>query len=476
MSSLRPPAFLDLNNWEWRITARWQVWALVVVALASAGGLAWVAAYIHPLAAVALASAPLLLVAAGFAMPQRVLYPYIILGLALFVPLSLPTGRDSRLVMSLVFTIAAFAFVVLYVVAFRKPWPFLPSAINRPFIAWSGAVLISWFWGVAFRDVGLWIWPSFPFVQAASAVVMIMLPFALMLTAHFLTTERHLKLLVGLFLIGGVLGLIPRFNLASLPVNIGGMFNMWVIALAGSLALFGTRFAPWQRLLFGLLAGLYLVWGTVLHVTWLAGWLPGVVALAVMIVNRSKFAAVFTGLLVVGVLLASLASVDQIIANESAESGSTRLAAWAINWSITKDHLLFGTGPAGYAAYYMTYLPSSAMATHSNYIDILSETGLVGTIAYVWLWATVLWVGFRVVHRLRGRGDFLQALANAAFAGAVACIVIMGFGDWLIPFAYTQTIMGFDYAVYNWIFVGTLMVVDRLTVPATGAISEPAAT
>ncbi|HRE25491.1 MAG TPA: O-antigen ligase family protein [Anaerolineales bacterium] len=461
---------------EWRITARWQVWALVVVALASAGGLAWVAAYIHPLAAVALASAPLLLVAAGFAMPQRVLYPYIILGLALFVPLSLPTGRDSRLVMSLVFTIAAFAFVVLYVVAFRKPWPFLPSAINRPFIAWAIAVLISWFWGVAFRDVGLWIWPSFPFVQAASAVVMIMLPFALMLTAHFLTTERHLKILVGLFLIGGVLGLIPRFNLASLPVNIGGMFNMWVIALAGSLALFGTRFAPWQRLLFGLLAGLYLVWGTVLHVTWLAGWLPGVVALAVMIVNRSKFAAIFTGLLVVGVLLASLASVDQIIANENAESGSTRLAAWAINWSITKDHLLFGTGPAGYAAYYMTYLPSSAMATHSNYIDILSETGLVGTAAYMWLWATVLWVGFRVVHRLRGRGDFLQALANAAFAGAVACIVIMGFGDWLIPFAYTQTIMGFDYAVYNWIFVGTLLVVDRLTAPTARPASEPAAT
>ncbi|HRF47672.1 MAG TPA: O-antigen ligase family protein [Anaerolineales bacterium] len=476
MSSLRPPAFLDLNNLEWRITARWQVWALVVVALASAGGLAWVAAYIHPLAAVALASAPLLLVAAGFAMPQRVLYPYIILGLALFVPLSLPTGRDSRLVMSLVFTIAAFAFVVLYVVAFRKPWPFLPSAINRPFIAWAIAVLISWFWGVAFRDVGLWIWPSFPFVQAASAVVMIMLPFALMLTAHFLTTERHLKILVGLFLIGGVLGLIPRFNLASLPVNIGGMFNMWVIALAGSLALFGTRFAPWQRLLFGLLAGLYLVWGTVLHVTWLAGWLPGVVALAVMIVNRSKFAAIFTGLLVVGVLLASLASVDQIIANENAESGSTRLAAWAINWSITKDHLLFGTGPAGYAAYYMTYLPSSAMATHSNYIDILSETGLVGTAAYMWLWATVLWVGFRVVHRLRGRGDFLQALANAAFAGAVACIVIMGFGDWLIPFAYTQTIMGFDYAVYNWIFVGTLLVVDRLTAPTARPASEPAAT
>jgi len=490
MSSLRPPAFLDLNNLEWRITARWQVWALVVVALASAGGLAWVAAYIHPLAAVALASAPLLLVAAGFAMPQRVLYPYIILGLALFVPLSLPTGRDSRLVMSLVFTIAAFAFVVLYVVAFRKPWPFLPSAINRPFIAWAIAVLISWFWGVAFRDVGLWIWPSFPFVQAASAVVMIMLPFALMLTAHFLTTERHLKILVGLFLIGGVLGLIPRFNLASLPVNIGGMFNMWVIALAGSLALFGTRFAPWQRLLFGLLAGLYLVWGTVLHVTWLAGWLPGVVAL-VAARGCGPGRDDRQSLEVCGDL--HWAAGRRRVAGQSGLGGSDHRqrerrerfdAAGGLGHQLV-DHQRPSSvwhGPGRLCCLlHDLFAEQRDGDTQQLYRHPLGDRArrhcglhVVGTAAYMWLWATVLWVGFRVVHRLRGRGDFLQALANAAFAGAVACIVIMGFGDWLIPFAYTQTIMGFDYAVYNWIFVGTLLVVDRLTAPTARPASETA--
>jgi hypothetical protein len=39
----------------------------------------------------------------------------------------------------------------------------------------------------------------------------------------------------------------------------------------------------------------------------------------------------------------------------------------------------------------------------------------------------------------------------------------MGFGDWLFPFAYTQTIAGFDYAVYSWLFMGVVPLLDHLT-------------
>ncbi len=475
MPGIRPPTFLDLSLREWRITARWQVWALVVLALISATGLAWVAAYVSPWIAIGLAGMPLLLVAVATAVPRRETYPYIVLFLALFVPLSLPTGRDSRLVLSLVFTGGAFALIPMYALAFRRTLPFKRSPINLPFVAWSASVLASLAWSMAFRDVQVRVWPSFPFVQAASAFVMIMLPFALMLTAHFLNSERQLKMLVALFLFAGVVGLAPRFEVLAIPVNLGGMFNMWVIALAGSLAMFNRKIVIWQRALLAALAGIYMIWGVLLHVSWLAGWLPGVVAFAVLLANRSKFATLITGVLVVAILAASLSSVDQVIADENASSGETRLAAWAANWSITKDHLLFGTGPAGYAAYYMTYLPKSAMATHSNYIDILAETGVVGTLAYLWLWGTLIVTGVRVCHRLRDRGDFLQALANAAFAGAIACVVIMGFGDWLIPFAYTQTIMGFDYTVYNWIFIGTLFVIERLTTQPAAALGRPEA-
>jgi O-antigen ligase len=150
-------------------------------------------------------------------------------------------------------------------------------------------------------------------------------------------------------------------------------------------------------------------------------------------------------------------------------SGQTRLAAWEMNWRVTREHLLFGTGPAGYAVYYMSYFPDQAMATHSNYIDILSQTGIVGFALFAWFFILLAWKGHKLYIRLKGRGDFADALAKAAFAGAIACIVIMGFGDWVVPFTYTQTIAGFDYAAYNWLFMGAIVALDRLTQASPGA-------
>jgi hypothetical protein len=115
-----------------------------------------------------------------------------------------------------------------------------------------------------------------------------------------------------------------------------------------------------------------------------------------------------------------------------------------------------GTGPAGYAAYYMTYFPMEGMATHNNYIDIIAQTGIVGSIFFLWfLFAHVR--GSRQIRRmLQGRGDFAESLAVAALAGSVGCIVAMALGDWMFPFAYTQGIIGFDSALFNWFFMGSI--------------------
>jgi hypothetical protein len=64
---------------------------------------------------------------------------------------------------------------------------------------------------------------------------------------------------------------------------------------------------------------------------------------------------------------------------------------------------------------------------------------------------------------VKGRRDFSEALVAAALGGTFGCIVIMAFGDWLLPFAYTQTIAGFNYSVYNWLFMGTILSMDYIT-------------
>ena len=46
--------------------------------------------------------------------------------------------------------------------------------------------------------------------------------------------------------------------------------------------------------------------------------------------------------------------------------------------------------------------------------------------------------------------------------GWVGCTLAMGLGDWLFPFVYTQTIAGFDYAVYSWVLLSGIVVLNNI--------------
>ncbi len=382
------------------------------------------------------------------------------------MPLSLPTGTASRLVLSLVFTILFIGLWILRMALMEREWHLPQTPVARPLLWFMGCVLVSWGWSILFRDPLVHIWSSFPFVQAASAVVMVMLPALMLLVTRDIHTEQGLKALVGIMLAGGALGLIRQYKIVRhFPVNTGGMFTLWVVALAFGQAVFNRKLLLWQRgALLALCAG-YLYWGFFLHISWLAGWLPVYFAVGILIFQRSKKAALVLALLAVAFVIVRADYLRTAMQRESVSSGETRLAAWRVNWLVTKEHWLFGTGPAGYAAYYMSYYSEQGMATHSNYVDILSQLGVVGMGIILWLFGVILWTGYRLTRRLRGRGDFAEGLANAATAGTLACMLIMGFGDWLFPFAYTQTIMGYDYAAYNWLFMGTIMVLNRLYPP-----------
>ena len=96
-------------------------------------------------------------------------------------------------------------------------------------------------------------------------------------------------------------------------------------------------------------------------------------------------------------------------------------------------------------------------------VDILAQHGIIGLIFCLWFFVALAWQGYKLCLRLEGRGDFVEALANIAFAGTIGCIVMMVFGDWLFPFVYTQTIAGFDYIVYSWLFMGTIVALDYIT-------------
>ncbi len=392
------------------------------------------------------------------------LAPILILAAALFIPLRLPTGTESQLVDSLLLTMG---FVVIWLlrmfVADRK-LSLIPHKVNRPVLLFMLVAVIAWIWGIIFRDPFVFIWRTFPFVQLASLAVMLMLPSAMLLVANAVRELRLLRIMVWLMMIAGAAGLVSILTPLDLPVNTRGLFSMWVVALGTGLALFHRGMGPIPRLLSLAIAGFWLYQGFVVNITWLAGWVPLMVVVASLAFFRSKklFFLLAAAFLVL-ILTNQEYYLGSVLQAEAQESLFTRQAAWEINWRVTSQHLLFGTGPAGYAAYYISYFPTQAMATHSNYIDLLSQTGVVGLLIFFWFLMTFLWSGYRFTRSLRGRGDFQEALANTVLAGSIGVAVIMAFGDWLIPFAYTQSIEGFDHAIYSWLFMGALLSLQTIT-------------
>jgi O-antigen ligase len=442
----------------------WLRWGFVLVVPIIAAGLGLVAVKRSPKYALVAAALPFALTGIEIILRNFQYSPIVILITACFIPLSLPTGTLSRLVFSLVLTIGFSTLWVLRMLIVEKRFRLYPSPINVPLLGFIVVTLISLIWSNLFRDPMVVIWHSFPLVQIASTIVMIMLPMAFLLTANTISKAQTLTILVSVMLLAGFLGLFRQYGHIRLPVDVNGLYSMWVISLATGLALFNKRLSHWQRGLLLALAGVWVYWGFGLHISWLAGWLPCVMVVGIITYMRSKrWGIILVIAMLLYVYINSNYFFGSVFQSEKQESGVTRLAAWELNWRITSQHLLFGTGPGGYAAYYMSYFPTEAMATHSNYLDIIAQTGMTGFVLCIWFFLSLAWYGYQVISRLKGRGDFYEGLANASFAGTIGCIVMMGFGDWLFPFAYTQTIAGFDYAVYNWIFIGVILVVDRLT-------------
>jgi hypothetical protein len=441
----------------------WLRWSFVLVAPLVAAGLGFIAAKRSPKYALVAAILPVLVVGAEIVLRNMQFTPVVILLAACFVPFSLPTGTESRLVFSLVFT-SVFVGLWLVMMFFEKRLKLQPSPINLPLLVFALVVVVSFVWSIVFRDPMVYTWRSFVFVQLASTLVMVMLPGALLLSNNHINDLKIPKLMVAILFVGSVMGLLNHYYRIPLPINSRGLFGTWIVAFSVSLVLNHRGIPTWGKTLLLGQAAAWFIWGFILNIGWLAGWLPIFVALGVVFYLKSKKLLLFFATILVVVVLSNPTYYwGQVFEAEKESSGDTRLAAWQVNWRVTSKHWLFGTGPGGYAAYYMTYFPFEGVATHNNYLDILAQTGTVGFTFFIILFITLIWMGFRVVHRTKGRGDLTESFASAALAGTLACILIMGFGDWLFPFAYTQSIMGYDYAVYNFLFMAFIPILDRLT-------------
>jgi hypothetical protein len=239
----------------------------------------------------------------------------------------------------------------------------------------------------------------------------------------------------------------------------GSLFWVWLVVLSLSQAVFNRELHPGLRAaLFGLvLATLYVAIGQAYD--WKSGYIPPLAGAAIIIGYRFKRYVLF--FVPIGIILA-LYLLNQAIATDQ-YSYSTRLAAWQIVLEISKINPLTGLGFGNYR-WYTPLFPimgySISFNSHSQYVDMIAQTGLVGLACFTWIFWTVGKLGWSLRNRVPE--GFAMAYLVGAIGGLIGTLVAGGFVDWILPFVYNIGMDGFRASVLAWIFLGGLVSLEQI--------------
>lgn len=238
--------------------------------------------------------------------------------------------------------------------------------------------------------------------------------------------------------------LFPSLLLFSLLINTKRNLRYLIFCMI----IFGAAFLAFTRgLLISILLGIIIVMVTSIFLTVQ----PRKVSLRTKklwyrIVKLSTLIIVF--ILSVPLLskLLSVNVLELMFGGSRQDTVDARFGFWQASWSIFKSHPLLGIGIGNYEKFFAAFLPTyvperfgtMAISAHSDFFDQLAETGIFGTLSFIFLAVVVLILSIRAFRKIN-ENDRTLAIG---FLATVITIVLMGFyangfvsPAWYFPFS-----------------------------------------
>lgn len=259
-------------------------------------------------------------------------------------------------------------------------------------------------------------------------------------------------------MIPGMWGTLDHFFQTGLTA--GSLFWTWVVAIAFSQAIYNRKLHKYWRLalLFLVLAAFYD--GIIQAYDWKSGWIPPLVAVAV-IIGIKNLRKIWI-LLPLAILPAYDIAKSSI--GSDAYSWSTRLDAWRIVLQIIKADPILGLGFGNYH-FYTPLIPIRGyfvqFNSHNQYIDLVAQTGLIGLGCILWFFWEVGKLGWWLLERVPE--GFSRAYVFGALGGLAGTIFAGFLVDWFLPFVYNIGLGGFRASVLAWVFLGGLVTIEQIT-------------
>jgi O-antigen ligase len=297
--------------------------------------------------------------------------------------------------------------------------------------------------------------------QIGGLFVFVLSAVAFLLVAHRVDRLQWLEWITWPFLMLGGLYIAGRIVPGLWQVTdrlfqygvTGSLFWTWLAAMAGGQLLFNRRLHLFQQFaLIILLLGLFYL--AYINRDWKSGWIPPLAAVATCLVLyswRLGLLLAVGGMMLAGVILTNLITSDSY-------SFSTRWDAWLIVVNIVQANPIFGLGPANYY-WYTPLFPIRGYAvkfnSHSQYVDLVAQTGLLGLFCFGWFIWELGWLAWRL--RTSVPEGFARGYLFGALGGLVGTLVASALGDWFLPFVYNVGIAGMRASILGWVFLGGLL-------------------
>ena len=379
---------------------------------------------------------------------------------AAFVPFSGPSGLNAAMLM----VVAMLGLWLMDMLVVKQNFVFVRSRLLLPSISFLVLSVIA---------LGMGQIPWFVFARQAPVdsqlggfSIFLFSIGAMLLAGHLIKDLRWLQIIVWTFIAIGAFYMLGRAFQLSLIEQIyqrgltaGSMFWTWLVALAASQIIYNDKLTYRVRaLLIGVvLLTLYVAFAQAYD--WKSGWLPPLVALGVLIVNRYRKLLLLA--IPVAVFAGSYIVLDLIASDDY--SWGTRVDAWKIVLEISRVSPILGMGFSNYY-WYTPLFPIRgwrvSFNSHSQYVDLIEQTGYLGLLCFVWLFFEAGRLSWGLANKLPG--GFARAYSNGVLAGIIATLVAAFLVDWVLPFVYNIGLTGFRASVLPWIFLGGLIAIEQM--------------
>lgn len=302
--------------------------------------------------------------------------------------------------------------------------------------------------------------------QVGGLSVFVLSAAAFLLVAEQIEDERWLQWMTWLFVAIGAANVIAQLIPIMAPyagqiIRHGGsdsLFWVWLVALTVSQGLFNSRLPYWLRLLLILVAASALYITAVRLGSWKSGWVPSLAVIAALVILRWPRLLPFA--IVIGVVMTYLL-FPRLIADDQ-YSYSTRIEAWQILTEMLRRNPLLGYGPANYYWYTPLYAIRGYHVnfnSHSQYVDLLLQVGIVGLLAFLWFFWSLGKVALSLP--VRAMSGFSRAYVYGVLAALLGTLIAAALGDWVLPFVYNIGLGGMRTTIPAWMLMGGLLVIER---------------